>query len=218
MSDESDSGGVKDVLPVKRRVLNWFGGLGLVGFLVGLVAPLKDLAIAAKGKKKIELPGQRLVLASEHTPKGSGTTYSRGEPVTQDMLEAPESVLAAPEDLLGNGDYIIRLHRLEEDQLQQPTNLDWTDQGFVAYSAVCTHLGCTVGWEESDEKPSNVSPEQQRGASLLCPCHLSSFNPYQGAVVMGGPAPRPVPQIGIKVNKEGTIELTTEFEGPIGGG
>ncbi|MFB6268032.1 MAG: ubiquinol-cytochrome c reductase iron-sulfur subunit [Halodesulfurarchaeum sp.] len=218
MTDESDTDGVRDVLPVKRRVLNWFGGLGIVGFLVGLVAPLKDLAIAARGQQTIELPGQRLVLATEHTPKGGGTTFGRGEPVTTDMLTAPESVLAAPEDLLGNGDYLIRLHRLEEDQLQEPTKLDWTDQGFVAYSAVCTHLGCTVGWEESDEKPSNVPPEQRQGPSLLCPCHISSFNPYRGAQVMGGPAPRPVPQIGVQVTEEGTIELTSEFEGPIGGG
>ncbi len=55
---------------------------------------------------------------------------------------------------------------------------------FVAYSAVCTHQGCTVAF----------SNEQ-----LACPCHGSVFDPANGAEVVAGPAPRPLPEIPIEV-------------------
>lgn len=213
MSDDQQSSESEDVLPVRRRVLNIFGGLGILSFLGALVTPVKDLAIAATGSGEIGLPGQRLVLAEEYSPGNA----AKGDVVTADLIaEPPESVLTYPEDLVGQNDYLVRLQNLEPEKITPPTNLDWVDQGFVAYSAICTHLGCTVGWEESDSKPGNVSAELQKGASALCPCHISSFNVYEGATVMGGPAPRPVPQIGVRVNDSGEIELSTEFEGPIG--
>lgn len=57
---------------------------------------------------------------------------------------------------------------------------------FVAYSAVCTHQGCTVAY----------SGEQ---GTLNCPCHGSVFDPAQGAEVKAGPAPKPLPDIPINV-------------------
>ena len=215
MAESDNSDDTKDVLPVKRRVLNIFGGLGILSFLGALVTPAKDLAIAATGAGEIELPGQRLVLAEEYSPGDAAA----GDVVTADLMaEPPESVLTYPEDLVDNTDYLVRLQFLEQDRIKEPTRLDWVDQGFVAYSAICTHLGCTVGWEESDDEPVNIPEEKREGASALCPCHLSSFNVYEGATVTGGPASRPVPQIGVKVNDSGEIELTSEFEGEIGGG
>ena len=55
---------------------------------------------------------------------------------------------------------------------------------FVAYSAVCTHQGCTVAYQ---------------GGQLACPCHGSVFDPANGAKVVAGPAPSPLPEIPIKV-------------------
>ena len=55
---------------------------------------------------------------------------------------------------------------------------------FVAYSAVCTHQGCTVAY---------------RGGKLACPCHGSVFDPARGAEVVAGPAPSPLPEIPVKV-------------------
>jgi Rieske Fe-S protein len=49
---------------------------------------------------------------------------------------------------------------------------------FKAFSAVCTHMGCTVG---------SVS-----GGTIRCPCHGSQYSIADGTVV-GGPAPRPLP-------------------------
>ncbi|MBA2715203.1 MAG: Rieske (2Fe-2S) protein [Rubrobacteraceae bacterium] len=55
---------------------------------------------------------------------------------------------------------------------------------FVAYSAVCTHQGCTVAYQ---------------GGQLACPCHGSVFDPANGAKVVAGPAPSPLPEIPVKV-------------------
>ena len=55
---------------------------------------------------------------------------------------------------------------------------------FVAYSAVCTHQGCTVDY---------------KGGQLACPCHGSVFDPANGAEVVAGPAPSPLPEIPVKV-------------------
>ena len=55
---------------------------------------------------------------------------------------------------------------------------------FVAYSAVCTHQGCTVKY---------------KGGQLACPCHGSVFDPAKGAEVVAGPAQSPLPEIPVKV-------------------
>ena len=54
----------------------------------------------------------------------------------------------------------------------------------VAFSAVCTHMGCTVA-------PS--------GTTLKCPCHGSAFDATTGAV-LNGPASRPLPSVSVRVD------------------
>jgi cytochrome b6-f complex iron-sulfur subunit len=49
------------------------------------------------------------------------------------------------------------------------------DGGFLALSSKCTHLGCTVPWNEKDK----VFP---------CPCHASTFD--MRGEVLSPPAPR----------------------------
>lgn len=58
------------------------------------------------------------------------------------------------------------------------------DGDFVAYSAVCTHQGCTVAYKDGQ---------------LACPCHGSIFDPANGGAVVNGPAQRPLPEIPVEV-------------------
>jgi cytochrome b6-f complex iron-sulfur subunit len=53
----------------------------------------------------------------------------------------------------------------------------------VAFSAICTHMGCQVA---------------PAGKRLDCPCHGSQYDAATGAVLRG-PAPRPLPPVAVKV-------------------
>jgi len=66
----------------------------------------------------------------------------------------------------------------------QPVIVVRTPQGFRAFSAVCTHLGCIVCWDA------------QRHL-IACPCHAGAFD-IAGRVV-AGPPPRPLPEFGVAV-------------------
>ena len=52
-----------------------------------------------------------------------------------------------------------------------------TERGFLAISAVCTHLHCIVNWNEMHKK-------------FECPCHGAKFNEL--GEVLEGPPPRPL--------------------------
>ncbi|MGI9093173.1 MAG: ubiquinol-cytochrome c reductase iron-sulfur subunit [Mycobacteriales bacterium] len=54
----------------------------------------------------------------------------------------------------------------------------------AAFSAKCTHMGCTV---------------KAAGKELHCPCHGSKYSATTGAV-LHGPAPRPLPKIAVHVD------------------
>lgn len=56
--------------------------------------------------------------------------------------------------------------------------------GLVALSAVCTHLGCVVKWDEQKQQ-------------IVCPCHGAFFD--TNGNVVAGPAPKPLPSYKLKV-------------------
>jgi cytochrome b6-f complex iron-sulfur subunit len=62
-----------------------------------------------------------------------------------------------------------------------------TNSGVKAYSAVCTHLGCIVGYDTTIK-------------TIVCPCHGGQFSPASGTVV-AGPPPQPLKPISVAVEK-----------------
>jgi rieske iron-sulfur protein len=75
--------------------------------------------------------------------------------------------------------------------------------GVVAYTSICTHSGCDVD--------SWLAPKQQ----LFCSCHESTFDPKDGAKVVDGPAPRPLPALPLKV-VDGVLVVAQGFTAPVG--
>jgi len=61
---------------------------------------------------------------------------------------------------------------------------------FVAFSAVCTHLGCIVHYEA--------------GNDIFCPCHAGYFNPLTGEAI-SGPPKRPLPKVKLRIDENGDI-------------
>lgn len=56
---------------------------------------------------------------------------------------------------------------------------------FVAFSAICTHLGCVVRW----------LPDKKE---FLCPCHGGRYS--VDGKVLGGPPPKPLPSIAVALS------------------
>jgi rieske iron-sulfur protein len=75
--------------------------------------------------------------------------------------------------------------------------------GVVAYSAVCPHAGCEVTqWLAVTQR-------------LECPCHFSQYDPKASAHVVGGPSPRPLPALPLKI-VDGRIAVAQPFIGRVG--
>ncbi|MGO1411109.1 MULTISPECIES: cytochrome bc1 complex Rieske iron-sulfur subunit [unclassified Microbacterium] len=100
---------------------------------------------------------------------------------------------------------MVLLVRLLPEQLtEREERKDWSYDGIVAYSKVCTHVGCPVALYE------------QQTHHLLCPCHQSQFDVSDEAKVIFGPASRPLPQLPIAVDDEGYLVARSDFEEPVG--
>ena len=96
---------------------------------------------------------------------------------------------------------VVLVVRLDERDLKHTAG---SYQGIVAFSKICTHVGCPVALYE------------QQTHHLLCPCHQSTFDVADGAKVVFGPAKRALPQLPITVDDEGYLIATDDFSEPIG--
>lgn len=67
------------------------------------------------------------------------------------------------------------------------------DDGFLAMWQRCTHLGCTIPWEEE-------------AGEFLCPCHSTAFNTH--GEVLSGPAPRPMDLFQVEI-RDGEVFVDT---------
>lgn len=78
-----------------------------------------------------------------------------------------------------------------------------TDRALVAYEAKCTHLGCTVGWNDdlgANRHVEDLDEDGRPDGRMLCPCHQAQFDVHDlGRHLEGTPAPRPVPVLRIEV-------------------
>ena len=97
---------------------------------------------------------------------------------------------------------LIRI-RPEEFRLDAE-RLSWTYEGIIAFSKICSHMGCAVALYEQQTK------------HLLCPCHQSTFDVTRAAKVIFGPAARPLPQLAITVDSEGYLVAQSPFNEPVG--
>lgn len=105
-------------------------------------------------------------------------------------------------DIAKDAVLLIRI-RPEEFRLSAE-RLSWTYDGIIAFSKICSHMGCAVALYEQNTK------------HLLCPCHQSTFDVPQAAKVLFGPAARPLPQLAITVDSEGYLIAQKPFTEPVG--
>jgi arsenite oxidase, small subunit len=69
------------------------------------------------------------------------------------------------------------------------------DSDIVAYSTLCTHMGCPVNYDA-------------QARSFKCPCHFSQFDPEIAGQMICGQATENLPQITLSVGSDGSIVAT----------
>jgi ubiquinol-cytochrome c reductase iron-sulfur subunit len=184
---------------VKRPILRRTLIAATVPVAVAPIVLLRDMG---------PLPGTSL----RHTAWKKGTRLVQavtGVPVLADDFSTPGGILTVvPEGSEDDDDALAKatvlLVKLRPEDLEAPTVMNWTVNGTVAYSKICTHVGCPAALYE------------QTTHHILCPCHQSTFDAARGAKVIFGPAARPLPQLPITTNAEGYLVAQSDFHEPVG--
>jgi ubiquinol-cytochrome c reductase iron-sulfur subunit len=178
-----------------------------LGLAVGLVSLTPLVMLRDLGP----LPKKSL----EETSWRAGTrlvTDPEGRPILASDLEIGAVAQVLPElkpgeertlENIGKDAVLLIRIRPEEFKLS-PERLSWTHEGIIAFSKICTHMGCAVALYEQQTK------------HLLCPCHQSTFDVPQAAKVIFGPAARPLPQLDITVDADGYLIARKPFTEAVG--
>jgi ubiquinol-cytochrome c reductase iron-sulfur subunit len=151
--------------------------------------------------------GTRVVVFGTNRPLRPSDITAPGSLITV----IPEGYQDDPDALAKAGTILIRF---EPGQLNIPTRYNgdtlissqnWAiEDTIVAYSKICTHVGCPVALYE------------QTTHHILCPCHQSTFDAATGATVIFGPAPRPLPQLPLMLDSDGYLAAASDFTQPVG--
>ena len=180
----------------RRRLLSRLLGAALGVFGVAALFPIRSLGPNPNPQlfKTKWTPGARLV-------REDGTALRAGE------LDIGSIVTVFPERFVGDASSQALLLRLTPGMLHvSPERSDWSPQGYVVFSKVCTHAGCPVGLY------------RQSSQELLCPCHQSTFNVLEQAKPISGPATRALPQLPIRIAEDGYLRAQSDFREPVGPG
>lgn len=184
--------------PLIKRSLGL--ALGLSGLTPLLL--LRDLGPLPKEElhKTSWKAGTRLVTDPGDRPiKASDLEVGAVAQTLPELAPGQERTLA---DIGKDAVLLIRL-RPEEFNLDAE-RLSWTHEGIIAFSKICSHMGCAVALYEQQTK------------HLLCPCHQSTFDVTRAAKVIFGPAARPLPQLAITVDEDGYLVAKAPFSEPVG--
>jgi ubiquinol-cytochrome c reductase iron-sulfur subunit len=187
-----------EVLGRRRLLLGLLGG-SFLSMFIGFVGPIGSLGPKPRGER-----GRTSWRA------GSRLVTSDGAPIELTRTTFDQLVTVFPEDHIGEDDAQVVLLRLPPDVLTARTIERGAVEGWVAYSKICTHAGCSVGLFGVD----NREPDTLR--QLVCPCHQSIFDPVDSARPVGGPATRSLPQLGLDVDENGFLVAKGPFDRVVG--
>jgi len=182
---------------VQRRKLLMGMSAGVLGTLAAAILSL----LRSLGKP----PGPAL-MATVWT-RGQRLVSLEGNPVSVETLQPGSTISVFPENQVGSENAQTVLVRVNEELLRLPKSREnWAPSGYLAYSRVCTHAGCTVGVYEAET------------CLLQCPCHQSTFDVLAAAQPTGGPAARPLPQLPLYADEDGNLRAGGDFSEPPGPG
>jgi ubiquinol-cytochrome c reductase iron-sulfur subunit len=145
--------------------------------------------------------GARLVVDGTYMPLRRADFSSPGSMITV----VPEGIEKLPNVLDEMAKAATILVNIPENLVEPVKGREnWHVGGIVAYSKICTHVGCPVALYE------------QTTHHILCPCHQSTFDAPKGAKVIFGPAARPLPQLPLSVDEQGYLIALADYDEPVG--
>lgn len=207
---EKVNAGIEDSGIARRKVLLGAVGGGVGIMVVPAVVLLADMGpwpVAAERAETIEktiwAPGVRLVNDVNKIPLKASDLV-----IGQLVNAEPENLFAdyhGAEFQVEKAKAALIIVRMDPASVKIPASrTDWQVDGILAYSKICTHVGCPISlWE-------------QQTHHLLCPCHQSTFDLGNSGVVVFGPAARSLPQLPITVDAEGYLVARSDFTVPVG--
>ena len=187
----------------RRRLLAAAGGAAGTAIGLALLAPAASLGPVFDLAAMARAPWRR----------GRRLVDEDGNPIPAASIHPDEFTTAFPEgaDREQMGSPVI-LIRLDPSTLRLPASRrGWAPEGILAYSKICTHAGCAIALYRA---PLFEPAEQPPG--LVCPCHYSTFDPATGGTVVFGPAGRPLPQLPIRIDRNGNLRAGGTFSGRVG--
>ncbi|TKR23834.1 Rieske 2Fe-2S domain-containing protein [Cellulomonas hominis] len=195
--------GAKDSAIGRRGVLKGAMVTSLALFPLAIAVPLVgnlggnwDVSVS---KRTLWRRGTRLTIDPSGRPiKAADVTIGSAFHVIPEGLEETENPLDE------KAKAVVLMVRMDPRDLKSEQGEGWSYDGIVAFSKICTHVGCPVALYE------------QQTHHILCPCHQSTFDASDGAKVVFGPAHRPLPQLPITVDDEGYLVAQDGFNEPIG--
>ena len=145
-----------------------------------------DVSLDRRGAMRVGVVGAVAVIAA-----GSVHYFSRTKTLTP---------IGAQGGSTTDPNRIIKLSKLAVGQTHEfvsmsgiPSILFRTINGVFAYSEICTHQGCTISYSPADKL-------------LICPCHGSTYDPFNNAKVLSGPAPSPVPKVKVAIEGDWIVQ------------
>ena len=183
----------------RRKLLVGLLGASFVSMLVGFVGPIGSLGPRPGSERR-----------STSWAAGKRLVTSQNQPIDSESQRFDQLSTVFPEGSIGVDDAQVIVMRLPPEALTERTVAGGAINGWVAYSKICTHAGCSVGLLGVDNRP----PDTLR--QLVCPCHQSVFDPVDAATPVGGPAPRPLPQLPLEIDAEGFLIAKSDFPGVVG--
>jgi Rieske Fe-S protein len=172
----------------RRTLLGWMVGVAAGAFAVSFAVPAAAL-------KSLMLEKPALAVGDVLAYAGATTGGQPGQPFKTADLPINGSVQLFPIGKEDNQDNLVQVVRIAPGE---------GAAGLVAYSAICTHLGCAI-----NEKLT-------RDNLIMCPCHGSIYEPANHAAVHRGPSDRALPGLPIADGPNGTLIVSALFDGPIG--
>ncbi|MCW3031777.1 MAG: ubiquinol-cytochrome c reductase iron-sulfur subunit [Solirubrobacterales bacterium] len=190
-------------------------GITRRGLLLGAAGAAGAGLTAAVAVPVVALgPGIEDQLSRTPWHAGRALVDEQGAPLAAAAIREGSFVTAFPEGAdKENLDAPVVLVRVDPASLRASSErAGWAPMGILAYSKICTHAACAISLYRAPLSPST----QSRGPALVCPCHYSTFDVLDSGRVEFGPAGRPLPQLPLSIDAQGTLRAAGPLSGPVG--